>query len=236
MTALYFNHYLYFYHFVFQILEVKSDAELVLRCTFLRNRFNIRNPNNEIMKVEGHNFDHATLVSCICQRFVPSFQRLAPFRVRCSILDEINLADWLIQGASADQKGFPKICFECIVFLSVRNLCAQTYCFRKSGFATASNVFVLSRQTSECWFVATRTVGTYDRLVEWIALSLFLCQFNAFISVIKEMVSKVESEHRNKLEQLNSMQQEQRYSGSLLVIPAHYQNFLSKLSTRKYHG
>ena len=31
------------------------------------------------------------------------------------------------------------------------------------------------------------------------------------MSVVKEMVGKVEVEHRTKLEQLDSMQQEQRY-------------------------
>ena len=35
-------------------------------------------------------------------------------------------------------------------------------------------------------------------------------QFSAYMSVVKEMMGKVESEHRTKLEQLDSMQQEQR--------------------------
>ena len=35
-------------------------------------------------------------------------------------------------------------------------------------------------------------------------------QFNSFISVLKEMVNQVETEHRTKLEQLDSMQQEQK--------------------------
>ena len=39
---------------------------------------------------------------------------------------------------------------------------------------------------------------------------IFFVQFNAFMALVKEMVSKVESEHRGKLEQLNSIQQEQR--------------------------
>ncbi|XP_064634954.1 SCY1-like protein 2 [Lineus longissimus] len=48
--------------------------------------------------------------------------------------------------------------------------------------------------------------------------NLNLKQFNAFITVIKEMVSRVESDHRGKLEQLNSMHQEQRdLSPSTLV-------------------
>ncbi|XP_074660657.1 SCY1-like protein 2 isoform X2 [Tubulanus polymorphus] len=40
--------------------------------------------------------------------------------------------------------------------------------------------------------------------------NLNLKQFNGFISVIKDMIGRVESEHRSKLEQLDSMQQEQR--------------------------
>lgn len=39
---------------------------------------------------------------------------------------------------------------------------------------------------------------------------LTLNQFNALMTVIKEMVNKVEGEHRTKLEQLNSIQQEQK--------------------------
>ena len=38
----------------------------------------------------------------------------------------------------------------------------------------------------------------------------FILQFNAYMSVIHEMTSKVEAEHRAKLEQLNSLQQEQK--------------------------
>lgn len=40
---------------------------------------------------------------------------------------------------------------------------------------------------------------------------LTLNQFNALMAVIKEMVSRVEGEHRTKLEQLNSIQQESKY-------------------------
>lgn len=40
---------------------------------------------------------------------------------------------------------------------------------------------------------------------------LTLNQFNALMTVIKEMVSRVEGEHRTKLEQLNSIQQESKY-------------------------
>jgi len=35
-------------------------------------------------------------------------------------------------------------------------------------------------------------------------------QFSAFMATVKDMVSQVESEHRSKLEQLNSLQQENR--------------------------
>jgi len=41
---------------------------------------------------------------------------------------------------------------------------------------------------------------------------LNLSQFNAVIAVVKDMVNRVEADHRAKLEQLNSMQQEQRSS------------------------
>lgn len=39
---------------------------------------------------------------------------------------------------------------------------------------------------------------------------LTLNQFNALISLVKQMISKVESEHRTKLEQLNSIQNESK--------------------------
>ena len=35
-------------------------------------------------------------------------------------------------------------------------------------------------------------------------------QFNAFVAIVKDMMLQVESEHRTKLEQLNSLQQENR--------------------------
>ncbi|ELU10963.1 hypothetical protein CAPTEDRAFT_109432 [Capitella teleta] len=38
-----------------------------------------------------------------------------------------------------------------------------------------------------------------------------LQQFNAFIGMVKEMIGQVESEHRGKLEQLDTMQKEQRW-------------------------
>jgi SCY1-like protein 2 len=40
--------------------------------------------------------------------------------------------------------------------------------------------------------------------------SLNLVQFNAFMSIVKDMISRVEAEHRTKLEQLNTVQQEQK--------------------------
>lgn len=39
---------------------------------------------------------------------------------------------------------------------------------------------------------------------------LTLNQFNALVSLVKEMVNQVETEHRTKLEQLNSIQKEQK--------------------------
>lgn len=39
---------------------------------------------------------------------------------------------------------------------------------------------------------------------------LTLNQFNALISLVKQMISKVEAEHRTKLEQLNSIQNESK--------------------------
>ena len=43
-------------------------------------------------------------------------------------------------------------------------------------------------------------------------LSMFspLPQFNAFMSLIRDMLSKMETEHRTKLEQLDQLRQEQR--------------------------
>lgn len=41
--------------------------------------------------------------------------------------------------------------------------------------------------------------------------ALTLNQFNAVMGVVKEMVNMVETEHRAKLEQLNSMQEQQKY-------------------------
>ena len=42
-------------------------------------------------------------------------------------------------------------------------------------------------------------------------------QYNAYMSVVHEMIEKVETEHRAKLEQLNSMQQEQRLVCTLVL-------------------
>ncbi|XP_013786598.1 SCY1-like protein 2 isoform X1 [Limulus polyphemus] len=48
---------------------------------------------------------------------------------------------------------------------------------------------------------------------------LTLNQFNAIISVVKDMINKVETEHRGKLEQLNSIRQEQ--SSTLEMTQVH---------------
>jgi hypothetical protein len=47
---------------------------------------------------------------------------------------------------------------------------------------------------------------------------LTLNQFNALMTVIKEMVSRVEGEHRTKLEQLNSIQQESKYVSVMTML------------------
>uniref|UniRef100_A0A1B6C9B0 Protein kinase domain-containing protein n=1 Tax=Clastoptera arizonana TaxID=38151 RepID=A0A1B6C9B0_9HEMI len=49
--------------------------------------------------------------------------------------------------------------------------------------------------------------------------ALTLNQFNAIIAVIKEMVNRVETEHRVKLEQLNSIQNEQKALDSSMNLP-----------------
>jgi SCY1-like protein 2 len=43
---------------------------------------------------------------------------------------------------------------------------------------------------------------------------LSLSQFNAILAVVKDMIGRVESEHRTKLEQLNSIQKESKYDTS----------------------
>ena len=45
-------------------------------------------------------------------------------------------------------------------------------------------------------------------------------QFNAFVAIVKDMMSQVESEHRTKLEQLNSLQQENRCVESAVITRA----------------
>lgn len=50
---------------------------------------------------------------------------------------------------------------------------------------------------------------------------LTLNQFNALMALIKEMVSRVEGEHRTKLEQLNSIQQESKYVWAMAVLALH---------------
>jgi len=51
---------------------------------------------------------------------------------------------------------------------------------------------------------------------------LTLNQFNALMGLIKEMVSRVEGEHRTKLEQLNSIQQESKYVWAMAVLALYY--------------
>lgn len=46
---------------------------------------------------------------------------------------------------------------------------------------------------------------------------LSLAQFNALVTLVKDMVARVETEHRTKLEQLNSIQQQTRYFFNLDV-------------------
>ncbi|XP_034829277.1 SCY1-like protein 2 [Maniola hyperantus] len=48
---------------------------------------------------------------------------------------------------------------------------------------------------------------------------LTLNQFNALISLVKQMISKVEAEHRTKLEQLNSIQNESKVMEHALTSP-----------------
>ncbi|KAL7982510.1 hypothetical protein Chor_010108 [Crotalus horridus] len=45
--------------------------------------------------------------------------------------------------------------------------------------------------------------------------NLNLNQFNSFISVIKEMLGKLEAEHKTKLEQIHVMQEQQKYLGAM---------------------
>ncbi|CAH2208444.1 jg14991, partial [Pararge aegeria aegeria] len=48
---------------------------------------------------------------------------------------------------------------------------------------------------------------------------LTLNQFNALVSLVKLMISKVEAEHRTKLEQLNSIQNESKVMEHALAPP-----------------
>jgi hypothetical protein len=50
-------------------------------------------------------------------------------------------------------------------------------------------------------------------------------QFNAFFGVIREMLTKVEQEHRGKLEQLDKMKKEQRYCSSFVSKYRYIYNF-----------
>ncbi|XP_047531256.1 SCY1-like protein 2 [Vanessa atalanta] len=63
---------------------------------------------------------------------------------------------------------------------------------------------------------------------------LTLNQFNALISLVKQMISKVEAEHRTKLEQLNSIQNEskvmeQALTSSENLVPAAPQTDIDKM-------
>ena len=53
-------------------------------------------------------------------------------------------------------------------------------------------------ETPKTGFLTTRLKSCYPSF-----------QFNAYMSLIKEMISRVETEHRGKLEQLDQMKQEQ---------------------------
>lgn len=49
-------------------------------------------------------------------------------------------------------------------------------------------------------------------------MSMVVLQFNAFMTLIRDMLSKMETEHRSKLEQLDQMKQEQRWVLFLLHL------------------
>uniref|UniRef100_A0A3P8ZB85 Protein kinase domain-containing protein n=1 Tax=Esox lucius TaxID=8010 RepID=A0A3P8ZB85_ESOLU len=56
--------------------------------------------------------------------------------------------------------------------------------------------------------------------------NLNLNQFNSFMAVIKDMLTRMEAEHKTKLEQLHSMQEQQRYSSLCLFCPIWFSLFL----------
>ena len=51
-----------------------------------------------------------------------------------------------------------------------------------------------------------------------IIMCMVLLQFNAFMTLIRDMLGKMETEHRSKLEQLDQMKQEQRWVIFLLHL------------------
>ncbi|GAB1598827.1 SCY1-like protein 2 [Argonauta hians] len=59
--------------------------------------------------------------------------------------------------------------------------------------------------------------------------NLNLSQFGAYIAIVKEMISKVESEQKGKLEQLNSMQEEQKTLDISKVSAPNEKNLLPEL-------
>lgn len=47
-------------------------------------------------------------------------------------------------------------------------------------------------------------------------------QFNSFMAVIKEMLNRMEAEHKTKLEQLHIMQEQQRFGFSYFSVHCVY--------------
>jgi hypothetical protein len=56
-------------------------------------------------------------------------------------------------------------------------------------------------------------------------LHIYILQFTAFITLIREMITKIETEHRGKLEQLEQMKQEQKFV-----------NYFDSLVSSFFHG
>lgn len=51
----------------------------------------------------------------------------------------------------------------------------------------------------------------YAYALIWSNLTHCVFQFNSFMMVIRDMLSRMETEHKTKLEQLHVMQEQQRY-------------------------
>uniref|UniRef100_T1JAW7 Protein kinase domain-containing protein n=1 Tax=Strigamia maritima TaxID=126957 RepID=T1JAW7_STRMM len=65
---------------------------------------------------------------------------------------------------------------------------------------------------------------------------LTLNQFNAVIALVKEMIQQVETEHRNKLQQLNSIQHEQRSTLEMSKFQAaNKDELISGIATKPIH-